>query len=229
MARIDRLPPPVPNPIRSPAVTVAGEVEATLGTLEARVHVPASPRRAVLICHPHPLYGGSMHSPVPLSLAKTLSDQASDVVAWARFNFRGVGASAGTYAEGAGELDDALAVLARLGELAPGVPIATCGHSFGSWIAMRAACASPAVDRVLMIAPSTRFFDFPQAMAFAGPRTIFLGDRDEFCDVGEGRALAAQLGATFRVFEGFDHHFTKSRRAVAEAAVPVVAPEVPRP
>jgi alpha/beta superfamily hydrolase len=167
MARIDRLPPPVPNPIRSPAVTVAGEVEATLGTLEARVHVPASPRRAVLICHPHPLYGGSMHSPVPLSLAKTLSDQASDVVAWARFNFRGVGASAGTYAEGAGELDDALAVLARLGELAPGVPIATCGHSFGSWIAMRAACASPAVDRVLMIAPSTRFFDFPQAMAFA--------------------------------------------------------------
>ena len=94
---------------------------------------------------------------------------------------------------------------------------------------MRAACASPAVDRVLMIAPSTRFFDFPEAMAFAGPRTIFLGDRDELCDVGEGRALAGQLGATFRLFEGFDHHFTKSRRAVAEAAVPVVAPEVTPP
>ena len=80
-----------------------------------------------------------------------------------------------------------------------------------------------------MIAPSTRFFDFPENLSFAGSRTIFLGDQDEFCDVGEGRALAGRLGATFRVFEGFDHHFTKSRRAVAEAALPVVAPEVDQP
>jgi len=229
MARIDRLPPPVPNPIRSPAVSVAGEIEARIGTLEARVHLPASPRRAVLICHPHPLYGGSMHSPVPLSLAKTLADRAGDTVAWARFNFRGVGESEGVHDDGRGELDDALAVIARLRELAPGVPVASCGHSFGSWIAMRAACIAAGVDRVLMIAPSTRFFDFPETLSFAGPRTIFLGDQDEFCDVGEGRALADRLGATFRVFEGFDHHFTKSRRAVAEAALPVLAPEVEQP
>jgi alpha/beta superfamily hydrolase len=226
MARVDRLPPPVPDPIRSPAVAVTGEVEETIGSLEARVHVPASPRRAVVICHPHPLYGGSMHSPVPLSLAKTLADRASDTVAWARFNFRGVGQSGGRHDDGAGELDDALAVIAHLRARAPGVPVAACGHSFGSWIAMRAACASPGVDRVLMIAPSSRFFDFQETLAFAGPRTIFLGDQDEFCDVDEGRALAARLGATLRVFEGFDHHFTKSRRAVAEAALPVIAPEV---
>ena len=229
MARIDRLPPPVPNPIRSPAVSVSGEVPEMIGTLEACVHAPASPRRAVLICHPHPLYGGSMHSPVPLSLAKTLANRAGDTVAWARFNFRGVGKSAGSYGNGAGELDDALAVIARLREVAPGVPVAACGHSFGSWIAMRAACVAPGVDRVLMIAPSTRFFDFPETLSFAGTRTIFLGDQDEFCDVDEGRALAGRLGATFRVFPGFDHHFTKSRRAVAEAALPVVAPEVHEP
>lgn len=226
MSRIDRLPPAVPDPVRSPAVDVAGEEEETIGTLEARVHVPSSPRRAVVICHPHPLYGGSMHSPVPLSLAKTLADRASDAVAWARFNFRGVGRSGGRYDDGRGELDDALAVIAHLRARAPGVPIAACGHSFGSWIAMRAACVSPEVDRVLMIAPSTRFFDFgDETLVFTGPRTIFLGDRDEFCEVDEGRALATRLGATLRIFEGFDHHFTKSRRAVAEAALPFIAPE----
>jgi uncharacterized protein len=232
MARIDRLPPPVPDPIRSPAVNVKGETETTIGTLEARVHVPASPRRAIVICHPHPLYGGSMHSPVPLALAKTLADRASEAVAWARFNFRGVGKSGGSFDDGAGEVHDALAVIAYLRALAPGVPVAACGHSFGSWICMRAASAAsaaPGVDRVLMIAPSTRFFDFPLTSTFTGPRTIFLGDQDEFCDVSEGRALAERLGATFRVFEGFDHHFTRSRRAVAEAALPVLAPEVDAP
>src|SRR6185312_17025656 len=109
MARIDRLPPPVPNPVRSPPVVVAGEVEALVGTLEARLHVPPSPRRAIVICHPHPLYGGSMHSPVPLAIAKTLTDRASGEVAWARFNFRGVGASLGAYDDGRGEIDDARA------------------------------------------------------------------------------------------------------------------------
>jgi alpha/beta superfamily hydrolase len=208
-------------------VSVPGEVETTIGSLEARVHVPARAKRAVLICHPHPLYGGSMHSPVPLALAKTLADEASDVVAWARFNFRGVGASAGTYDDGRGELDDARAVLAHLQARCPGVPVAACGHSFGSWVAMRAAVVTPGVDRVLMLAPSARFFDFgADVLGFEGPRTIFLGDEDEFCDVGEGRALAERLGATLRVFEGFDHHFTKSRRAAAEAALPVIAPEL---
>jgi alpha/beta superfamily hydrolase len=228
MPRIDRLPPPTPNPVRSPAVRVAGEDEVIVGTLEVRVHVPATPKRAVVICHPHPLYGGSMHSPVPLSVAKTLSDRARETVAWARFNFRGVGSSGGVYDDGAGETDDALQVMAHLRSLAPRVPLALCGHSFGSWIAMRAASRDPdaGVDRVLMIAPSTRFFDFgDEVMAFAGLRTIFLGDQDEFCDVDEGRALAAKLGASIRIFEGFDHHFTKSRRTVAEAALPVIAPE----
>ncbi len=226
MSRIDRLPPPVPNPVRSPSVNVSGEEEETIGTLEARVHVPRGARRIVVICHPHPLYGGSMHSPVPLSLAKTLSDRASDTVAWARFNFRGVGKSGGQFDDGAGERDDALSVIAHLRARAPGVPVTACGHSFGSWIAMRAASVSPEVDRVLMIAPSTRFFEFgDEVLAFDGPRTIFLGDQDEFCDVAEARALASRLGATLRIFEGFDHHFTRSRRAVAEAALPVIAPE----
>ena len=230
MTRIERLPPPPEHPVRSPPVAVRGEVEASIGPLDARVHVPASPQRAVVICHPHPLYGGSMHSPVPLAIAKTLADRASDVVAWARFDFRGVGKSAGTYDDGRGEVDDARAVVAHLRGLAPEVPITVCGHSFGSWVGLRAAAGDGGVERVLLIAPSTRFFEmafdsWDDALRFVGPTTIFLGDEDEFCDVDEGRALAAKLGAELRVFEGYEHYFKKSRRAMAEAALPVIAPE----
>jgi hypothetical protein len=226
---MDRLPPPPAEPVRSPPVPVRGEVEARVGGLDARIHVPAAPRRAVVLCHPHPLYGGSMHSPVPLAIAKTLADRASEVVAWARFDFRGVGESAGKYDEGRGEVDDARAVVATLRGLAPGVPMTLCGHSFGSWIALRAAAAEPpgSVERVLMVAPSTRFFEgWADAMAFTGPRAIFLGDKDDLCDVDEARVLADKLGAELRVFPGFDHHFTKSRRAMAEAALHFIAPEV---
>jgi hypothetical protein len=228
VARIERLPPPPAVPVRSPVVAVRGEVEARIaGRLDARVHVPASPRRAVVICHPHPLYGGSMNSPVPLAIAKTLADRAGGIVAWARFDFRGVGASAGTYDDGRGEVADAIAVAEHLRELAPGVPLSMCGHSFGSWVGLRAAAADGGVERALLVAPSTRFFEqWDDALPFRGPKTIFLGDHDEFCDVDEGRALAARLGAELRIFEGHDHHFMKSRRAMAEAAVPVIAPEV---
>jgi hypothetical protein len=229
VTRVDRLPPPPEHPVRSPPVAVKGEVEASIGGLDARVHVPASPRRAVVICHPHPLYGGTMHSPVPLAIAKTLADEASEVVAWARFDFRGVGKSEGTYDDGRGEVDDARAVVEHLRGLAPGVPLTVCGHSFGSWVGLRAAATDGGVERVLLIAPSTRFFDgWEEDHPFVGPTTIFLGDEDEFCDLDEGRALAARLHAELRVFEGFEHYFKKSRRVMAEAALPFLAPELDR-
>jgi alpha/beta superfamily hydrolase len=231
MARVDRLPPPPEVPPRSPAVAVAGEeaarivVPATGGSLDARVHVAPGARRAVVICHPHPLYGGSMHSPVPLAIAKTLADKAAARCSWIRFDFRGVGASDGRYDEGRGEVDDVRAVIAHLRGLVPGALVSVCGHSFGSWVGLRAAAAENA-DRALLVAPSVRFFDFKDDDArFAGPKAIFVGTEDEFMDVDEARALAERLGADLRVFDGFDHHFLRSRRALAEAALPFLVPE----
>jgi alpha/beta superfamily hydrolase len=237
--------------VRSPAVAVAGEAEVRVAgrgggpSIVARVHAPPGARRAVLICHPHPLYGGSMHSPVPLALAKTLSDTVRDRVAWARFNFRGVDGSEGTYDDGHGEVQDALLVMDELRRIAPGAALSVCGHSFGSWVGLLAATAPTAgapdpaagatasgnaVDRVLLLAPSVRFESRDGRPLRRPPKsTIFIGDRDEFCDVDEARALADELGADLRVFEGFDHHFMKSRRAMAEAALPVIVPEVVSP
>jgi alpha/beta superfamily hydrolase len=215
---------------------VVGEVEERVAglsggpVLEARIHDLASPERVVVLCHPHPLYGGSMHSPVPLVIAKILAEKALSRVAWARFNFRGVGASAGSYDNGRGEVDDALAILARMRAAAPTAPITICGHSFGSAVALRAAAADGKVDRVLLISPSARLFDLSGAIErVSATTTIFIGERDELCDVDDARALARELGAEIRVFEGHDHHFMKSRRALAEAALPVIAPEVDGP
>jgi alpha/beta superfamily hydrolase len=221
---------------------VTGEVEVRVAgraggpTIAARIHAPSGVERAVVICHPHPLYGGSMHSPVPLALAKVLSDEVGGRVAWARFDFRGVGGSEGTYDDGRGEVDDALAVMDELRRCAPGAPVSVCGHSFGSWVGLLAATTptdgAPGgiADRVLLLAPSVRF-ESRDGGALRRPArsTIFVGDRDEFCDVDEARALADELGADLRVFEGFDHHFLKSRRAMAEAALPVIVPEVVSP
>ena len=174
-----------------------------------------------------------MHSPVPLALAKVLSDEVRDRVAWARFDFRGVGGSEGTYDDGVGEVDDALAVIDELQRVAPGAALSVCGHSFGSWVGLLAATsptrAAPA-DRVLLLAPSVRFEPRVGGSLRRAPRsTIFIGDRDEFCDVDEARALADELGADLRVFEGEGHHFLKSRRAMAQAALPVIVPEVVSP
>jgi alpha/beta superfamily hydrolase len=234
MVRADRLPPPPEVAPLSPAVAVAGEVQTRIAglpgdpSLEARVHAPAGAVRVVVLCHPHPLYGGSMHSPVPLAIAKCLADHRAEqpLVAWLRFNFRGVGSSEGRYADGQGEVDDVCAAIEHARRVAPGAPLTVCGHSFGSFVGLRAALRDGRVDRLLLLAPSTRFFAFRGGgVRFGGKAAIFVGDRDELCSVDEARALADELGADLRIFEGFDHHFMKSRRAMAEAALSVIAPE----
>jgi alpha/beta superfamily hydrolase len=174
-----------------------------------------------------------MHSPVPLAVTKVLAEKASDRAAWIRFNFRGVEGSEGSHDDGRGEVDDVLAVMSALRRAVPaGTPLSLCGHSFGSWAGLQATLRDGAVDRLLLIAPSVRFSKEVRGAGSVRPvprSTVFIGDRDELCDVDEARELADELGADLRVFEGFDHHFLKSRRAMAEAALPVIVPEVVSP
>jgi alpha/beta superfamily hydrolase len=228
------LPPPPRNPERSPPATVVGEELVTIPgldggpSLEARIRAPAGAKRAVVLCHPHPLYGGTMHSAVVLAIAKVLAEKGGAKVAHVRFNYRGVGASEGKYAEGLGEIEDARAAIRYLRASAPGAKLTVCGYSFGTFVGLRAAVIEGGAERVTLVAPAVRIFHFVKedGAAFQGRLAIFVGDHDEFCDVAEAEELAGDLGAKLTVFEGADHYFLKSRRKLAEAVVPVAAPEV---
>ena len=233
MPRVRELPPPPANPERSPPATVAGEELITVPglqgepSLEARVRAPAGAKRAVVLCHPHPLYGGTMHSAVVLAIAKVLAEKGGEDVAHLRFNYRGVGDSEGRYAEGLGEIQDARAALRALRARVPQAKVSVCGYSFGTFVGLRAAVIEGGVERVTLVAPAVRVFHFvaEDGAAFQGRLAIFVGDDDEFCDVAEAEELATSLGARLTVFPGADHYFMKSRRKLAEAVVPVVAPE----
>jgi alpha/beta superfamily hydrolase len=233
MPKVRELSPPPANPERSPPATVAGEELVTLPglpgepSLEARLRVPEGATRAVVLCHPHPLYGGTMHSAVVLAIAKLLAEKGGDRVAHLRFNYRGVGESGGRYGEGIGEIEDARAAIRALRERAPRAKMTVCGYSFGTFVGLRAAVVEGGVERVTLVAPAVRVFHFVTAdgAAFQGRLSIFVGDEDEFCDVAEAEELASSLGARLTVFPGADHYFLRSRRKLAEAVVPIAAPE----
>jgi alpha/beta superfamily hydrolase len=233
MPRTRELPPPPEHPVLSPPATVAGEELVTIDgfagepSLEGRLRAPEGATRAVLLCHPHPLYGGTMHSAVVLAIAKVLAERGENTVATLRFNYRGVGTSEGSYSEGLGETFDARAALRLLRARAPVAKLSVCGYSFGTWVGLRAAAMERGVERVALVAPAVRMFDFVKedASSLGGKIAVYVGDADEFCDVDEARALGETIGASVQIFEGSDHFFLRARRKLAEAVVPFVAPE----
>jgi alpha/beta superfamily hydrolase len=123
---------------------VARRIESHLldgpaGRLEAQLEEPedAPPTEAALVCHPHPLYGGTMHNKVVYRIARGLRRRGSAVL---RFNFRGVGRSQGKHADGSGEIEDARAALGWLRARYPDLPYSLAGFSFGSQVILRLGC-----------------------------------------------------------------------------------------
>jgi hypothetical protein len=167
-----------------------------------------------------------MHSAVIVAIAKVLAERDARI-ATLRFNFRGVGASSGSYGHGRGEVEDSRAALRALRERAPLAKLTVCGYSFGTWVGLRAAATEGGVERVALIAPAVRLFEFlrEDAAALRGRIAVYVGDRDEFCEVAEAQNLATALEASLQVFEKSDHFFLASRRKLADAIVPFLAPE----
>ena len=117
-------------------------IEGPAGRLEALLEEPeeSGPIEACLVCHPHPLYGGTMHNKVVYRIARGLRRSGSVVL---RFNFRGVNLSAGTHDNGNGEVEDARTALEFLRERYPDLPYSLAGFSFGSRVILRLGCALP--------------------------------------------------------------------------------------
>ena len=233
MPRVKELPPVPDKPVVSPPAWVAGEEHVTLPglsgepALEAAVRVPAGAERVVVLAHPHPLYGGTMHSAVVLAIAKVLAEKSGERVGTVRFNYRGVGTSEGAYGKGVGEVEDVRAAIHEARRRAPSARLSACGYSFGTWVTLRAAAAEHEardIDRVVLVAPAVRVFKFviEDARGVAAPIAIFVGDDDEFCDVSEAEELATTIGAALTVLPGSDHYFLKSRRRLAELVLPAL-------
>jgi alpha/beta superfamily hydrolase len=169
-----------------------------------------------------------MHSAIIVALAKVTAERGGDgAPATLRFNYRGVGASGGAYADGVGEVEDTRAALRALRARAPDAKVTVCGYSFGTWVGLRAAAIEGGVDRVALIAPALRIFEFrgEDAARLGGPIAIYVGDHDSFCAVDEAEELARTLGASLEVFPGNDHFFLASRRKLALAMMPFLLPE----
>jgi len=147
------------------------------GPLEALVDAPVSaPRAAAVFAHPHPEYGGTMHTKVVFRAAKALAHVGVEVL---RFNFRGAGRSAGAFDGGAGEKADYRAALDFVARRHPGLPLWAAGMSFGSWVALETGAVDPRVTVLIGIAPPVDRYDFANFASSTKPKFLVHGEADE--------------------------------------------------
>jgi len=174
-------------------------------TLEARLSAPASPRGGIVICHPHPLYGGDMDNPVVVRVQEVCAELG---LATLRFNFRGVGGSTGSHANGVGEQDDAVAALDVLAKTVSDRPLAIAGYSFGARISALVAGRDTRLSGVALIAPPLKMYDFGGLEGRRLPTLMVAGTADAYCPADEFRKLGERFPWVETVsIEGADHFF----------------------
>ena len=174
-------------------------------SLEARLALPASPTAGVVICHPHPLYGGDMDNPVVVRAQEVCAGLG---LATLRFNFRGVGASGGVHAGGVGEQDDASAALDTLTKAIGGGVLAIAGYSFGARIAAQVGGRDGRIGGMALIAPPLAMYDFELLEDKHVPTLVVVGTQDQYCPYDDfARFTAARPWVTATAVEGADHFF----------------------
>ncbi|HEX8985862.1 MAG TPA: alpha/beta fold hydrolase [Bryobacteraceae bacterium] len=154
-------------------------LDGPAGKLEAMLEAPedAAPRELALVCHPHPLHGGTMHNKVVYRLARALRRNGAAVL---RFNFRGVGRSEGHYDKGIGEIEDARAALAWLRLRYPGLPYTLAGFSFGSRVVLSLGCEGDGAGRLIAAGLPTRFGAIGLRLACRTPKFIVQSTHDQY-------------------------------------------------
>ena len=193
----------------------AGRLDATLDSpVDARLI--ETPHAAVVLAHPHPLYGGTMHTKVMFHAAKALTRIGCAVL---RFNFRGVGGSEGSFDDGPGEMADFRAALGALAARYPKTEMWAAGFSYGAWIAMTVGASEARVTTLIGIAPPVQKRDFTVVRDSAKPTFFIQGERDEICPLGVLRQFYAQLPEPKElvVIDGADHLFDGKVSEVGDA------------
>jgi alpha/beta superfamily hydrolase len=192
---------------------VARRIESLLlngpaGRMEALLEEPddQTPHAVALVCHPHPLFGGTMHNKVVYRTARALRLAGYVVL---RFNFRGVGQSHGEHAEGIGEIHDAGAALDWLLARYPGLPHTLAGFSFGSKVILKLGCARAAATRLIALGFPARHEPVGFLAACATPKVFVQSTHDEFGLPPEMNALYSQVARPKKLIwvEAQDHFF----------------------
>ena len=167
---------------------------------------PGGVRAGVVFAHPHPQYGGTMHTKVVYQSAKALARVGCAVL---RFNFRGAGRSAGSFDGGEGEKDDFRAALGFIGSRYPGAPLWAAGMSFGSWVAMTAGAGDPRVSTLIGVAMPVASHDFEDVRTSQKPKFFIHGERDELCPLKDMREFYARASEPKElvVVDAADHLF----------------------
>ncbi len=182
--------------------------------LEALLREPKeTPRGAVVVCHPHPVYGGTMDNRVVYRAAQAAAE--CGVVAL-RFNFRGVGQSTGQFEQGIGEKEDVTAAIRWLEMRYPTLPLALAGYSFGAWVGMQVGCSDPRMQAMVGLGLPLDLYEFDFLTGYRKPALYIVGTRDEFCSQENLDRLASRLPSTSALhrIEGADHFFTRQMEVV---------------
>jgi alpha/beta superfamily hydrolase len=197
-------------------------LDGPAGRLEALLETPEdAPRAVALLCHPHPLFGGTMHNKVVHRVARALRASGYAVL---RFNFRGVGKSEGRHDLGVGEIDDARAGLDWLRNRFPGLPYTLAGFSFGSRIILNLGCALPDAHRLIALGFPAKRDPVGVLAQCATPKLFIQSTHDEYGPRPEMEAFYAQVAEPKQLIwiEAENHFFAggldELQKQVAEAA-----------
>ncbi|HEU4939742.1 MAG TPA: alpha/beta fold hydrolase [Vicinamibacterales bacterium] len=205
----------------------AGPLEALLDEPE-RLDAAGVPKAAVVFAHPHPQFGGTMHTKAVYRGAKGLTRIGCAVL---RFNFRGVGRSAGAFDQGEGEKEDFTAALDFMAARYPKVPLWAAGFSFGSWVALEVGATDPRVSALIGIAPpvgtsiSGHDYTFDNTVKSRKPKFLVQGEADEVCPIEGMWAFYGKLDEPKElvVIDGADHLFEGKAEEVGEALEDLLA------
>ncbi|HVT45373.1 MAG TPA: alpha/beta fold hydrolase [Thermoanaerobaculia bacterium] len=184
------------------------------GRLEALYRELENPAGVAVVCHPHPLHGGTLHNKVVFRAARGL--EAANV-ATIRFNFRGAGSSHGRHDEGHGEQRDFETALRWIMQKHPGLPVLAGGFSFGAWVASRVGCETQEVRAIFLLGAPVNKYDLGYLKGCPKPKLILQGARDEFGDVDTLSALLEDVSDCETVIVAdADHFFVRQLEVVEE-------------
>jgi alpha/beta superfamily hydrolase len=194
------------------------QIAGPAGPLEVLVEAPSDQGAALcVICHPQPQYGGTLDNKVVYTLARAANERGAIAV---RFNFRGVGHSAGQFDHGIGEVDDLLAVVAWVRVAYPGRRLHLAGFSFGAAVALRGHVATDAAS-LLLVAPPAGMGYLDEATAPRLPWQVIHGSRDELVKLDTVRRWLATVAGPMpplTVIDEADHFFHGRLTPLREAA-----------